>query len=409
MANFKTSKAKKTRKYEGRQEEILRAAARLFNRKGIKGTSLSEVAEAVGLVTNSVTYYYRRKDDLAAACFLRSLDIYNALVDRAEAEASPQEKVSALIYGFFVLLAEVAEGTQPEPVAFLEARSLVGAQMEEVSRAYSAMFRRVRGFLADAVDDRQMLNARTHLLLSILHSLRLLAVNYAPEDYPRVAGEVVDIVLRGISSANPPDIDNDGISRAADAFVRQANESSDSFLKTATLLINEQGYRGASIEKISARLNLTKGAFYHHNENKGDLVADCFSRTFLIMQAVQQEAAGERSGWAKLMRSVLVLARFQLSDAGPLLRRTALAALPPALRQDIQLNGSRITNRFTGFIMDGIRDGSVRLVDPVIAAHAINELVNALSDIHYWTREVGPVNVDQVFAYPLLKRGILSK
>ena len=44
-----------------------------------------------------------------------------------------------------------------------------------------------------------------------------------------------------------------------------------------------------------------------------------------------------------------------------------------------------------------------------LAAHAINELVNALSDIHYWTREVGPANVDQVFAYPLLKRGILSR
>jgi AcrR family transcriptional regulator len=409
MANLKVLKTKKTRKYEGRQEEILRAAARLFNRKGIKSTSLSEIAEAVGLVTNSVTYYYRRKDDLAAACFMRSLDIYNALVDRAERQPTSEGKVSALIRSFFALLAEVAEGSQPEPVAFLEARSLVGAQREEVTQAYNALFRRVRRFLANAVDDRQMLNARTHLLLSILHSLRLLAVNYAPEDYPRVAEEVVDIVLRGISSANPPDIDGDGISRAADAFVRRANESSDSFLKTATLLINEQGYRGASVEKISSHLNLTKGAFYHHNENKSDLVADCFSRTFMIMRAVQQEAAGERSGWAKLIYSVLVLARFQLSEAGPLLRRTALAALPPVLRQDNQLNGNRITNRFTGFIMDGIRDGSIRLVDPVIAAHAINELVNALSDIHYWTREVGPANVDQVFAYPLLKRGILSK
>lgn len=409
MANSQAPKTKRTRKYEGRQEEILRAAARLFNKKGINSTSLAEVAEAVGLMTNSVTYYYRRKDDLAAACFLRSLDIYNALVDRAEGKPSPQEKVSTLVRDFFALLAEVAEGTQPEPVAFLEMRSLVGVQWEQVSHAYNALFRRVRDFLADAVDDRQMLNARAHLLLSILHSLRLLAVNYASEDYPRIAEEVVDIVLHGISSTNPPDIDNDGISREADVFVSRATESADSFLKTATVLINEQGYRGASVEKISSRLNLTKGAFYHHNENKGDLVADCFSRTFLIMQAVQQEAAGEHSGWAKLMRSVLVLARFQLSEAGPLLRRTALAALPLALRQDIQLNGNRITNRFTGFIMDGIRDGSIRLVDPAIAAHAINELVNALSDIHYWTREVGPANVDQVFAYPLLKRGILSR
>ena len=45
------------------------------------------------------------------------------------------------------------------------------------------------------------------------------------------------------------------------------------FLKAATRQINEHGYRGASVDRISASLNVTKGAFYHHNEAKDDLVA----------------------------------------------------------------------------------------------------------------------------------------
>ena len=32
--------------------------------------TLADVAAKVGLITTSVTYYYRKKDDLAAACFM---------------------------------------------------------------------------------------------------------------------------------------------------------------------------------------------------------------------------------------------------------------------------------------------------------------------------------------------------
>lgn len=42
--------------------------------------------------------------------------------------------------------------------------------------------------------------------------------------------------------------------------------------------MNEHGYLGASVQKISEHLNLTKGAFYHHLENKDDLIAACFQR-----------------------------------------------------------------------------------------------------------------------------------
>ena len=35
--------------------------------------------------------------------------------------------------------------------------------------------------------------------------------------------------------------------------------------------MNEHGYLGASVQKISERLNVTKGAFYHHIEAKDDL------------------------------------------------------------------------------------------------------------------------------------------
>ena len=57
-----------TERYAKKKEAILAAATAILNRQGVKGMTLADVAAKVGLITTSVTYYYRKKDDLAAAC-----------------------------------------------------------------------------------------------------------------------------------------------------------------------------------------------------------------------------------------------------------------------------------------------------------------------------------------------------
>ena len=61
-----------TPRYARKKEAILAAATTILNRQGVKGMTLADVANEVGLITTSVTYYYRKKDDLAAACFCES-------------------------------------------------------------------------------------------------------------------------------------------------------------------------------------------------------------------------------------------------------------------------------------------------------------------------------------------------
>ena len=49
-------------------------------------------------------------------------------------------------------------------------------------------------------------------------------------------------------------------------------------------MVNEQGYHGALIDKISAQLHVTKGSFCHYNDNKQDLIFTCFERTFAVLR-----------------------------------------------------------------------------------------------------------------------------
>src|SRR3546814_10036052 len=60
----------------------------------------------------------------------------------------------------------------------------------------------------------------------------------------------------------------------------QAEPGREQFLRAATRLINELGYRGASVQRIASELNVTKGSFYHHLDAKDDLAPACYKRSF---------------------------------------------------------------------------------------------------------------------------------
>lgn len=177
--------------------------------------------------------------------------------------------------------------------------------------------------------------------------------------------------------------------------------STESFLRAATVLINEQGYRGASVDKISAYLNVTKGSFYHHNDNKDDVVTACFVRSFEIVRRAQNDATTRfASGIERLAAISSTLATSQMTGHGPLLRTSAWSALPGEARYDVLRSMNRQMQRFASIINDGQNDGSLKLVDPLIAAHAASTMINAVAEIRRWVPGISVENVVDLYVRP---------
>jgi AcrR family transcriptional regulator len=402
MTPSSTVLPRQTKRYEQKRQAILDAAVRLFNQKGLKGTTLADVAQSVGLITNSVTYYYRKKEELATACLLRSIDVLEGMIAAALQEANPEDRLRAVLRLYCEKLAESASGDQPPLMSFSDMRSLTSPHMELVFSTYNQMFRHLRGLFeldGDLPLTRAHRNARTHLLISVMHGVRHWIDHYEPEDYRRVADRVSDILIGGLAteeSAWRPTVLPEMVWPSAEEV------SPEAFLRSATLLINEQGYRGASVEKISARLNVTKGSFYHHNDNKDDLVADCFERTFAVVRQVQRaaEANGE-TGWDHLCAAMSELVRYQLSDQGPLLRISAFSALPEAMRGETKRTMDRLAQRFGSFVVDGMVDGSIRPLDPSVAAHMVDSIINAAVELEWWVPGITAEAAADLYAKPL--------
>ena len=116
-----------TTRYERKREAILEAAAALFNARGLNGTTIADVAQAVGLTTTSITYYYRKKEDLASACLLRATAALDELLAEAELAPSPPERLARFTALYFALQADISDERRPALINFWDLRAIAGA------------------------------------------------------------------------------------------------------------------------------------------------------------------------------------------------------------------------------------------------------------------------------------------
>ncbi|WP_158915568.1 TetR/AcrR family transcriptional regulator [Caulobacter sp. S45] len=394
-----------TSRYERKQEAVLEAAAKLFNARGLGGTTIAEVAQAVGLTTASVTYYYRKKEDLAAACLLRAIDVMDALVTEAEPAGSAPARLTRFLELYFAKLADVAEGRIPAMINFWDLRALTGPQAKPTMDAFITLFRRFRELLRDPAGptfSRDEQNARAHVIFSAAIRSKGWVERYETEDYGRAAARAADILIHGLAGSgrawSPTRLELGPLN------TQDAGEvSREAFLRAATELVNEHGYRGASVDRISAKLNVTKGSFYHHNETKDDLVSACFGHTFEVMRRAHRAAVATLpDGWDRLCALSAALVRYQLSEHGPLLRLSALSAAVETQRPDLLAEFARLSEKTGGLIADGIADGSIRPVDPEIAAQLVTGMINAGAELSRWAPAANTENAADLFVKPLM-------
>jgi len=396
---------KATDRYERKREAILDAATVLLNAAGVKGLTLGDAAAAVGLSTTSVTYYFKRKDDLAAACMLRGIEAMDAMAEAALLAPTPQARLARLLDLYLGRVQRAARGDAPPLPVLADLRALNPPVLQSVFAAFMRLFRRTRQIFETSELEwlsRGRRTARTHLVLEQLFWAAAWLPGYDPEDYARVRDAMLAILTDGLAADGAdwapkplPMSDTDPWSGAG--------RSRETFLMAATRLINARGYRGASVDKISAALQVTKGSFYHHNDAKDDLVVACFGRTFEVMRRVQALAA-ELPGdaWTRLSSAAAALAEFQLSEHGPLLRTSALSAVPEPIRKQMVEQSHRVSDGFAAMISQGIADGSMRPVDPAIAAQMLNATLNAGAELGFWVPGVKQKAAPAVFARPLL-------
>ncbi len=137
-----------------REGEILTAAARIFREKGYHGTSIQDIAEAVGLLKGSLYHYIRSKEQLLARLFEGSLgDTIVELEAIAARDVSPTERLRDMVR---VYVMSVTANLDAVGIYLREWRSLPAPELARVRARRRAMRRLFEDVITEGIRRKEL-------------------------------------------------------------------------------------------------------------------------------------------------------------------------------------------------------------------------------------------------------------
>lgn len=407
--------------HDAKRIAILSEAARLFNSKGSRATTLQDVALGLGLTKTSLYYYVRTKEELIFQCYEVTMQRQHSIMDTLDkAPITPLERAGGFFKSQFEGWLGAQTGGDVHIAAPLEIASLKPQHRKAIESEYIRMFKRLRDYLREAVGTgearaiettsatRAIIGA-TDWVFHWLHQLERTEILSAAE-------AAWNIILHGLSAkpggycCAPLEISADN-ERPTQGFDReeQHRQKQEAFYKAGTWFFNRKGFNGASLDEIAEHLNVSKGAFYYHIRNKEDLLYACYQRSINIVHRIDARAMrAEGTGLKKLDETARRVFHAQNSDAGPLIRYNTITALPKLRRKEILSETEDADSRFDTLIAEGKLDGSVRDVNPLIARRLMSGAINASMDISLW-RAIDDIDTAAIEYFDIFYNGLLPR
>jgi AcrR family transcriptional regulator len=382
----------RSNQHEVKLQTILSEAARLFNFQGTRATTLGDIARSIGLTKTSLYYYARNKEELVYQCYLASCDAGDEIM--AEASQGAETGLECLcnfVKVFFARWEEIDQGQRPYTAMLIEIPTLADQHREEIEKRVEKHFGTMLKFLKRGIKDGSISDCApiptTQAFLAIVYWSYVWFRNVPVGKRPAAIQQLLSLIKGGISADTYqfsklafPELED----RLPAGFDRdKQNEIKRSaFLQVGSQMFNERGYMGASLDDVAEQLDVTKGAFYYHIQNKEDLLYQCFQRTLeLIGDMIERAGKDGHNGAEKIELVLRYLFNVQLSDDGPLIAYRCLPSLSIERRNEILQQTQASSERLGSFISEGIKDGSIRDVKPGIIENAIAGTIDAAPGI----------------------------
>ena len=153
----------------------------------------------------------------------------------------------------------------------------------------------------------------------------------------------------------------------------------DAVLREAGRAFSKHGYHNTSLDDVAHALGISKGTLYNYVRDKQEILFAFHQLAYELSDRAFAIGRARGGSGAEVLRNIIVhyieLLTGELGACGALME---VDALRPEDRAEAAKRRDTFERAFVAIIKEGIRDGSVRTVDPKLAVFTFMGAINWL-------------------------------
>ncbi len=184
-------------------QRILQAAIKVFDKYGLRKTTMRDIAESAGMSKSSLYYYFRDKKKILSSVIRQEAEILiEKLRTAVQQAASPQEKLQAYVVTRMHLLFELSIYYASLTEAYLEQYTFIEQEREAFTNFENSTIQEI---LSDGIDMGIFrisdVITTAKMLIIIMKGLELrLIIGKSMDDLDETVSTMLDILLQGLET-----------------------------------------------------------------------------------------------------------------------------------------------------------------------------------------------------------------
>lgn len=197
---WRAVRRRRARGYDEKREAVIATAARLFQEKGYRNTTLNEIAAALNVTKPTLYYYVQSKAEILAECRARTWEgIAKAIQDASQGRKTGREKLEVFLKSYAEAIATDYGKCLVMTIRDVDSGAAELGTFREALREATAV---LRGIIQEGIDDGSIAPRDPKMAaFAIYGALNWIAYWYSP-DGPNEPGEIgeafVDLFRTGL-------------------------------------------------------------------------------------------------------------------------------------------------------------------------------------------------------------------